>query len=154
MSFNKKDPELIRTIILDHYENPQYHIDDNSINTLKNYFSCNVSSPSCIDNLTAYISVKNNKIKDIKFSGIGCAISTSSTDIMCNLLINKSIAQAKNIIDNYLKMIDNEPYDDAILDELFCFANVNKQANRINCAKVGIKAIKNALNKYETAKNK
>ena len=42
MSFNKKDPELIRTIILDHYENPQYHIDDNSINTLKNYFSCNV----------------------------------------------------------------------------------------------------------------
>ena len=87
MSFNKKDQELIRTIILDHYESPQYHINDNSANMLKNYVNCNVSSPSCIDNLTAYIFVKDNKIKDIKFSGVGCAISTSSTDIMCNLLI-------------------------------------------------------------------
>lgn len=154
MSFNKKDQELIRTIILDHYESPQYHINDNSANMLKNYVNCNVSSPSCIDNLTAYIFVKDNKIKDIKFSGVGCAISTSSTDIMCNLLINKSITQAKNIIDNYLKMIDNKPYDEKMLGELFCFANVNKQANRINCAKVGIKAIKNALDKYETKKTK
>ena len=154
MSFKNNNPELIRSIILDHYENPQYHVDDNTTNKLKNYVSCNVSSPSCIDNLTSHISIKNNKIKDIKFSGIGCAISTSSTDIMCNLLINKTILVAKKIINNYLNMIDNKPYDKSLLDELFCFVNVNKQANRINCAKVGIKAILNALNNYENKKRK
>ncbi len=154
MSFKKNDQELVRSIILDHYENPQNFINENKINKLKNYVSCNISSPSCIDNLTAHVGIKNNKICDIKISGIGCAISTSSTDIMCNLLIGKSISNARKIITNYLNMIDNKPYDESILDELFCFANVNKQANRINCAKVGIKAIKNALEKYENSKRK
>ena len=102
MSFKKNDQELVRSIILDHYENPQHFINENKINKLKNYVSCNISSPSCIDNLTAHVDIKNNKICDIKISGIGCAISTSSTDIMCNLLIGKSISNARKIITNYL----------------------------------------------------
>ena len=87
MSLPNKDPEIIRAIILDHYENPKHHLGDNGNNSkLKGYVECNISSASCIDNLTAYIKVLNSVIKDVKFSGVGCAISTSSTDIMCNLL--------------------------------------------------------------------
>ena len=92
--------------------------------------------------------------EDVKFSGVGCAISTSSTDIMCNLLRNKTIDEAKKIISNYLSMIDKKPYDEELLGELYLYENVNRQANRINCAKIGINAILKALEKYENKKGK
>ena len=155
MSSPNKDPEIIRAIILDHYENPKHHLGDNGNNRkLKGYVECNISSASCIDNLTAYIKVLNNVIKDVKFSGVGCAISTSATDIMCNLLQDKTIDEAKKIISNYLSMIDKKPYDEELLGELYSYENVNRQANRINCAKIGINAILKALEKYENKKGK
>ena len=155
MSSPNKDPEIIRSIILDHYENPKHHLaNEETAKKLKGYVECNIASASCIDNLTAYIKVVNNKIKDVKFSGIGCAISTSSTDIMCNLLVGKTISEAKKIINNYLGMIDKKPYDEELLDELYSYENVNRQANRINCAKIGINAILKALEKYENKKGK
>jgi nitrogen fixation NifU-like protein len=135
-----------RQIILDHYENPTTKIDDKKIMD-HSYCSANNDSPSCIDNLTAYVKIVNKKIMDIKFQGIGCAIATSSTDIMAQMLIKKTVAEANKFIDNYLNMIDGKKYNEKVLGELSVFSNVNKQLNRIKCAKVGILAIKTALNK-------
>jgi nitrogen fixation NifU-like protein len=140
--------DIRRQIILDHYENPLNKIENkDKLNT--QYKSANNNSPSCIDNLTAYVAMKNKKINDIKFLGLGCAIATSSTDIMSQLLKNKTKPQALKIINNYLNMIDGNKFDDKSLGELFVFQNVNKQLNRIKCAKVGINAIKMALEQYE-----
>ena len=138
---NSNSSQIMRAIILDHYEHPKNLVKNANINKLKNYCSFNTSSPSCIDNLTAYLFIKDNKINDIKFSGVGCAISTSSTDIMSIMLINKTLKQALNFINNYLNMTK--------LNDLLVYKNVNKQINRINCAKVGIIAIKKAIEKYE-----
>ena len=69
---------------------------------------------------------------------------------MASLLKNKNLSETKNIIDNYLNMIDGNKYDEDLLGELYSYENVNKQANRINCAKVGIIAIKKAIEKYES----
>ena len=146
---NSNSSQIMRAIILDHYEHPKNLVKNANINKLKNYCSFNTSSPSCIDNLTAYLFIKDNKISDIKFSGVGCAISTSSTDIMSIMLINKTLKQALNFINNYLNMIDGKEYDSTKLNDLLVYKNVNKQINRINCAKVGIIAIKKAIEKYE-----
>ncbi len=147
-SFNR-DPEFMRAIIIDHYENPTCQIDLNDAKKLHNYHSYNSSTASCIDNITAFVFIKNKKIEDIKFGGIGCAICTSSTDLMSELLINKTIDQAIKIIDNYLAMINKEPYDEELLDTMYLYEKVNQQANRINCAKVGIEAIKQTILSYE-----
>lgn len=146
MSFN--DVEIRRSIILDHYENPKNKIPDNK--KMKGYLFANKDSPSCIDNLNAYTKITNNKINDIKFSGIGCAIATSSTDIMINLLKNKSIDQAKKIIQTYFDMIENnKKINKKQLGDLYVFENIYKQINRIKCAKVGIEAILKTLNTYD-----
>lgn len=139
----------MRAIIIDHYENPQNFIQNKEAFKHDQFATGNADSPSCIDNITAYVFVKDHIIEDIKFSGIGCAICTSSTDIMADLLIHKSTKQAIQIIDNYLAMIDKKPYDESKIDLLYLYENVNRQANRINCAKVGIKAIKQAILDYE-----
>jgi nitrogen fixation NifU-like protein len=143
MSFN--DVEIRRSIILDHYENPKNKVDDKK--KMPGYIFANKDSPSCIDNLNAYTKIIKNKISDIKFSGIGCAIATSSTDIMINLLKNKTITQAKKIINDYFDMVENKKtIDKKKLGDLYVFENIYRQINRIKCAKVGIEAILKTLN--------
>ncbi|MDR0739735.1 MAG: SUF system NifU family Fe-S cluster assembly protein [Mycoplasmataceae bacterium] len=145
---SSKELDIRREIILDHYEHPSTKIEEND-KLIKNYKIASRDSPSCIDNLTAYVLISKNKIKDVKFSGIGCAIATSSTDIMANLVKNKNINEAHKLIDNYLAMIDGKKYNKQKLGELYVFENLNKQLNRIKCGKVGIQAIQAAIVKNE-----
>jgi nitrogen fixation NifU-like protein len=145
MSSKQYNPEAKRQIILNHYEEPTNKIAD-SKKKIENYISCSIDSASCIDHLTAFVKLEGNKIKDIKFNGVGCAIATSSTDVMADILKNKTIAYANKFIDNYFKMIDGLKYDAEILNDLNVFDGVNKQFSRIKCAKIGIEAISKAIN--------
>ena len=38
---------------------------------------------------------------DCCFTGVACTISTASTDIMCDLVVNKSLKDAKYIIEQF-----------------------------------------------------
>ena len=97
-------------------------------------------SENCIDNLDIFLKVENGVITDACFDGVACTISTSSTDIMCDLLKGKSIEEGKNIIAQYNHMIHEEPFDDSVLDEAIVFINTSKQAARIRCAIIGYNA--------------
>lgn len=137
-----KDPNFSRIIIMDHYENPSCKVESKPSNE---YLEFNNNSESCIDNITIYLKINNGVIQDACFSGIGCAISTASSDIFCSILKNKTIENAFSIIDNYFKMINNDVYSEQALLDLNVFSNVHKQANRIKCALISCDAIKNIL---------
>ncbi len=104
-----------------------------------------MASESCIDDITVQAKIRNGIIEDADFDGIACTISTASTDILCELVKGKSIEQAREIIDNYRKMIDQKPYDEDILEEAVAFSTVGKQANRIKCATIGWNAMSEIL---------
>lgn len=144
MAFFNKDPMLASNIILEHYDNPTHKIEENNIP--EGYITYHNKSNTCIDDITVYLKIENKIIKDALFSGIGCAISTSTTDIFCDLLINKTLDEANILLDNYQKMISNEKYDEDILDELLVFYNIPNQPNRIKCSKMGYFAINEILN--------
>ena len=69
------DNELKREIILDNYTNPYNKEEVND----ETYLYENSNNASCIDNLNIWVKIENNRIKDIKFTGDACAISTAST---------------------------------------------------------------------------
>ena len=77
------DENFRREIILDNYNNPENRglIEDDS------YLKVNTNSESCIDNLDFMMKVEDGIIKDIRFDGEACAISTSATSIMIRSLI-------------------------------------------------------------------
>ena len=136
------DKDLKRSIILDNYQNPNNkHTSDNS------YVKINTRNVSCIDNLDIYLKIKNNIIEDISFEGEACVISISSTNILINLLIGKTRDEGIYLIDNYLKMINEEEYDKDILKELEVFDDTSKQPSRIKCATLSANGIKNYLEK-------
>ena len=43
-------------------------------------------NPSCGDEITLELQIENGVVKDASFTGVGCAISQASTDIMIDLI--------------------------------------------------------------------
>lgn len=138
------DREYKRIILLDHYNNPNNKkpIED------ERYKSVHNASESCIDDLTVYMLAEDGVIKDLTFSGIGCTISTASTDIMCDLLKGKTFDEAKEILKNYHNMVEEKPFDEDALEEANAFDTLYQQANRIKCGTIGIHAIEELIDEY------
>ncbi len=143
------DSNLRREIILDNYQDPYNKglVDD------KSYIKVNQSSDNCIDNLDFMLKVNDGIITDIRFDGEACAISTSAASIMIRSLIGKSLEDAKNIISNYKKMINEEEYDATLLGELNVYDEICKQPNRKNCALIPEKALEQLLEVVGNGKN-
>jgi len=137
------DPMILRQIIMDHYQYPRNH----QLSEDSAYVSQHMASESCIDDITVQAKLSAGKLEDIRFDGVACTISTASTSIMTELLKNKTKEEALHLIDEYFKMIDEQEYDEMLLEEAVAFHNVGKQANRIKCATIGWKAIKEILEK-------
>lgn len=139
------DKQIKREIMLDHYNNPNNKktIDD------ERYRSVHNASESCIDDITVFMLAEDGIIKDVKFDGVGCTICTASTDIMCDLVTDKTFSEAKQIINEYYNMIDEKPFDEDKLEEANAFDTLYQQANRIKCGTIGIHAIEDLINEYD-----
>ena len=136
------DRDLKRSIILDNYQSP-----NKKMISGEDYIKINTRNVSCIDNLDIYLKVNNDIIEDATFEGEACVISISSTNILINLIIGKTKEEGIYIIDNYLKMINEEEYDKDVLRELLVFDDTSKQPSRIKCATLSANGIKEFLEK-------
>lgn len=123
------DQQFRRDIILENYQNPMNKglIDDDS------YIKVNTNNESCIDEIDLMVKIKDGKIIDARFDGEACAICTSSTSIMIKMLIGKTLEEAIKIYKNFNKMINEEEYDEEILEEANVYNDIYKQPNRKKC---------------------
>ena len=135
------DNNLKREIILDNYQDPYNKglVDD------KDYMLTNTSSESCIDDLDFQLKIEDNKIRDIRFDGEACAISTSASSILIRILIGMDVEEAKKVLTNYKNMINEKDYDKELLGELNVYDEIYKQPNRKNCALLPVVAIDKLL---------
>ena len=146
MSELLKNPQILREIIMDHYQYPHNHELTNS----EEYLSVHMASESCIDDIHVEAKIRDGKVLDVRFDGVACTIGTASTSIMTELMIGKTTEEARTIIDEYYKMIDGQAYDEELLEEAVAFQNVGKQANRIKCATIGWKAMEEMIAESES----
>lgn len=128
--------DMMRSIIMDHYSNPQ----NKHQPSIEGYERMHMHSENCIDDIDVFLLIENGVVLDACFDGVACTISTSSTDILCDLLKGKTIEESKNIIKQYDNMIHEQPFDDEVLEEAIVFINTSKQAARIRCAMIGFNA--------------
>ena len=124
------DQNMKRSIILEHYQNPKNKglIEDET------YIKVNMNNDSCIDEVNLMVKLEDGKIKDVRFDGEACAICTSSTSIMIDTLIGKTIEEAKDIITNFYNMIDEKEYNEEILEQANVYNDIYRQPNRKKCA--------------------
>jgi nitrogen fixation protein NifU and related proteins len=93
--------ELYQDIILEHGKNPR------NFGKCKDFnHEAKGHNPLCGDQVQIYLKLDEKKnVEKLTFEGSGCAISMASTSIMTELVEGKPFDVAKNIIDDFLKMI-------------------------------------------------
>ena len=140
------DNDMKRSIILDNYQDAK----NRGIPTYaSNYIKINSNNQSCIDNIDIYVKLDNDLISDIKFEGEACVIAISSTSILSNMLIGKTINEAREILSNYFNMIEEGQYNKEILGEALVYEDMYKQPSRKTCATLFARGICNLFNENE-----
>ena len=120
-------------------------------------------NPLCGDNVHVYLKLNGQKIvEDISFEGSGCAISMASASIMTDLIKGKNEHEAKEIVEDFLGMIKENPKlnsENLKEDEktkLMCLSGVKKYPMRVKCATLSwhtlVSAIDNTQEEINTEK--
>ena len=94
-------------------------------------------NPSCGDEIILELEIADGVIKNAAFSGVGCAISQASTDMMIELMRGKKIDEAKRLAELFIDMIHGDITDDAELEELdeaAALKNISTMPARVKCA--------------------
>ena len=96
-------------------------------------------NPSCGDEITVQLKVKDGIISDASFIGDGCAISQASADIMIDMIIGKNVTEARHLAENFIKMIKGEATSDEIdeLGEAGALSDISHMPARVKCAVLG-----------------
>lgn len=111
-------------------------------------------NPSCGDEITLQLDIKDGIVKDAAFSGIGCAISQASTDIMIDLVRGQTVEKAKELAEKFIGMIKREITDEAELEELdeaLALKNVSNMPARVKCAVLAWHTLDDALKEQKAA---
>ncbi len=96
-------------------------------------------NPSCGDEITLQLKVKDGVITDGGFVGDGCAISQASADIMIDMVIGKKTEEALHLADLFIRMIKSEATPEEIdeLQESGALADISHMPARVKCAVLG-----------------
>lgn len=96
-------------------------------------------NPTCGDDITMKLKVKDGVIVDGAFQGSGCAISQASADMMLDLVIGKTQEEALRLSDIFLRMIKGTATEDEIeeLEEAASLQDVSHMPARVKCAVLG-----------------
>ena len=128
--------ELYQEIILEHGKNPRNLRKTDNFNK-----DAKGNNPLCGDNVHVYLKLnEKKKIEDISFEGSGCAISMASASIMTDLLKGKEEFEVKEIVNDFLGMIKENPeLESKKLKEdektkLMCLSGVKQYPMRVKCA--------------------
>ena len=131
---------LYQEIILDHSRNPRCFGDldpcDQCVEGI---------NPLCGDEIKLFLSGSKTHIKELRFTGHGCAISIASASILCSQLEGLEVGEAKKILQAYQAMLTQADAPAQLLKKLEVFRGVKQFPSRIKCATLASHAILSVL---------
>ena len=121
--------DLYREIILDHYKEPRSkgHIEKPDI-------AARGHNPLCGDEVDITMSVDDGRVTDIRFDGVGCAISQASASMLTELIEGKSLSEVERIAGLFKEMMLEDGDSVEELGDLEALQGVKKYPVRIKCA--------------------
>lgn len=136
--------ELYQEVIIDHNRSPRnYHEMANATHQADGY------NPLCGDQLTLYLQIENNTIKQVSFIGRGCAISTASASLLTETLMGKTTEEAEQLFQKFHDVVMQGP--DTSIEKvdlpvkLQVLLGVRDYPARVKCATLSWHAMKAAL---------
>jgi nitrogen fixation NifU-like protein len=114
--------------IIAHYEHPHNKGKIANANEIVHEYN-----PTCGDEITLYLKVEGDKIKDVKFEGTGCAISMASASMMTDEVKGITLKDAEAMG----------------VDKLITVLGIDPGPARLKCATLSLRAVKKAVMLYE-----
>lgn len=129
--------ELYREVILDHHRNPR-----RKGRLQGDHIHAEGENPSCGDEFSLDLAVRDATVADAAIQGHGCAISQASGSMMAAAIVGKSVAEVRDLAHKFKVMMAIEegenPVDPerpgAVLGDLEALQGVRKFPVRIKCA--------------------
>ena len=134
--------ELYQQVILDHNKNPRNFRElPNATRRVEGY------NPLCGDHYTLFVDVNGDVIRDVSFTGTGCAISKASASVMSSTVKGKSKEEVGRLFETFHRLVtgDNSGVDATELGRLAAFSGVSEFPARVKCATLAWHTLKNAL---------
>lgn len=134
--------ELYQQVILDHNKNPRnYREMSNATSKIEGY------NPLCGDHYTVFLNVDGDVIKDVSFTGNGCAISKASASVMSSTVKGKTKDEAEQLFDTFHRLVTGDPsgLSAADLGRLAAFSGVSEFPARVKCATLAWHTLRSAL---------
>jgi nitrogen fixation protein NifU and related proteins len=134
--------ELYQQVILDHNKNPRNFRElTHPTKTVEGY------NPLCGDHYTIFLDVDGETIRDVSFTGSGCAISKASASVMSTSVKGKSREEAEHMFEVFHRLVtgENAGLDVAELGRLAAFSGVSEFPARVKCATLAWHTLHSAL---------
>ena len=132
--------ELYRDVIVDHNRSPRNR-------GRLPQASCHAqgNNPLCGDRLHLDVELDGDVIRDLRFEGSGCAISTASASLMSEAVKGRTRAEAAALFGAVHGMLTGGGGDTARLGKLAALAGVAEFPARVKCASLAWHTLNAAL---------
>lgn len=133
--------ELYQELILDHGQRPRnFHAIVGATGDAEGF------NPLCGDRVHVYVAQDGGTIRDVGFTGDGCAISKASASLMTQAVKGRSAADAEHLYEGFHALITGQPgADPDALGKLAVFAGVSEFPVRVKCASLAWHTLRAAL---------
>jgi len=134
--------ELYQQVILDHNKNPRnFHEMASPSSKVDGY------NPLCGDHYTIFLQTEGDVIKDVSFTGSGCAISKASASVMSATVKGKTTEEAQRLFDVFHRLVmgDQGGLSANDLGRLAAFSGVSEFPARVKCATLAWHTLNTAL---------
>jgi len=127
---NEELRDLYQDIIVEHSKRPRnFRALDPAERRADGY------NPLCGDQITVFVSLDGERVRDVSFQGAGCAISTAAASVMTETLKGKTRAEVEELFGRFHDLVTGA--DAADVDELgklAAFGGVSEFPARVKCA--------------------
>ncbi len=122
--------DLYQEVILDHNRRPRncYAMDCPDR-------TADGHNPLCGDTVRVYLRIEDGIIREISFSGHGCAICTASSSLMTETVKGKPVAEVEELFEGFHQMLTGVAEEQGVeLGKLRVFEGVREYPVRVKCA--------------------
>ena len=132
---------LYQEVILEHHRRPRNRGEMEAPDA-----TVHLNNPTCGDEITLQLRMREGSIDEARFGGQGCAISQASASIMTELVRGKSPAEVDALTARFKEMMHGsaDAAADRSLGELRALSGVAKFPTRVRCALLAWNALDEA----------
>ncbi|HZR09253.1 MAG TPA: SUF system NifU family Fe-S cluster assembly protein [Myxococcales bacterium] len=139
--------DLYQEVVLDHGRKPRNFRKPEGANR-----RAEGVNPLCGDQITVYLTLVGDRIEDIGFEGVGCAISKASASMMTGAVKNRTRAEVEALFEQVHAMLTEGPdkVDLGKLGKISALSGVWEFPARVKCASLAWHTLRSALDGAST----